>query len=365
MSIYRFDKTSIHPIERASFSKVGWSERQDLQALLRDNIQLIVPNGLVVSEEYCGWSEGKRRIDLLVVDRDRNLVVVELKRTDDGGHMELQALRYAAMISRMTFDGLVATYEDYLTKRNSDLNARESLLEWFGPEESDSPEFPAGINVCLVSADFSKEITTTALWLRDQGVEIRCVRFRPYQLSAQLVAEIEQVIPPPDTDELIVAPGRRARSDRKPWIAISLNAVYDSLKESDRAVARDLHDWLASEGATIFTTADGFAPKFPVADYHLYPLKIRRDGRIIVWFNYLKPRPPFTDESVRRELWDKLNQIPGVALPDGASKEPFAGRPGFDLSLLANEEARSRFKAAIAWAVAQARAAAADVESDD
>jgi hypothetical protein len=28
--------------------------------------------------------------------------LVELKRTADGGHMELQALRYAAMVSTMT-----------------------------------------------------------------------------------------------------------------------------------------------------------------------------------------------------------------------------------------------------------------------
>ena len=31
------------------------------------------------------------------LDNAARLVVVELKRTDDGGHLELQALRYAAM----------------------------------------------------------------------------------------------------------------------------------------------------------------------------------------------------------------------------------------------------------------------------
>ena len=35
---------------------------------------------------------------------DANLVVVELKRTEDGGLMDLQALRYAAMISAMPFE---------------------------------------------------------------------------------------------------------------------------------------------------------------------------------------------------------------------------------------------------------------------
>jgi len=31
-------------------------------------------------------------------------VAIELKRTEDGGHMELQSTRYAAMVSTMTFD---------------------------------------------------------------------------------------------------------------------------------------------------------------------------------------------------------------------------------------------------------------------
>ncbi len=62
------------------------------------------------AEEFGEFEDTHHRVDLLCVDKSGRLVVVELKRTDDGGHMELQALRYAAMVSVMTFDELVATY---------------------------------------------------------------------------------------------------------------------------------------------------------------------------------------------------------------------------------------------------------------
>lgn len=58
---------------------------------------------MVLAEEFGDWEESRRRIDILCLDSDARLIVVELKRTEDGGHMELQALRYASMVSRMTF----------------------------------------------------------------------------------------------------------------------------------------------------------------------------------------------------------------------------------------------------------------------
>lgn len=46
----------------------------------------------------------RRRIDLLCLDKNANWVVVELKRTEDGGAMEQQAIRCAAMVSTSTLD---------------------------------------------------------------------------------------------------------------------------------------------------------------------------------------------------------------------------------------------------------------------
>jgi len=45
-----------------------------------------------LSEEFGDWDESRRRIDLLAIDSQANLVVIELKRTSDSGHMELQAI---------------------------------------------------------------------------------------------------------------------------------------------------------------------------------------------------------------------------------------------------------------------------------
>ena len=77
----------------------GLHERRDLQRLLRENVEVIAPETLVIAEEFGDWEDSRRRIDLLAVDKAANLVVIELKRTEDGGHMDLQSIRYASMVS--------------------------------------------------------------------------------------------------------------------------------------------------------------------------------------------------------------------------------------------------------------------------
>src|SRR3954468_1819195 len=110
MAIYEMTATQIRRIPESTFDQAGLKERDDLQRLLRSQINVIAPDVLVIGEEFCDWEDSKRRIDLLALDRDANLVVIELKRTEDGGHMELQAIRYAAMVSAMTFEKAVEVY---------------------------------------------------------------------------------------------------------------------------------------------------------------------------------------------------------------------------------------------------------------
>lgn len=68
------------------------------------------------TEEFGDWDNSRRRIDLLAIDPQANFAVIELKRTNDGGHMELQAIRYASMISAMTFERAAQIHAEFLVR---------------------------------------------------------------------------------------------------------------------------------------------------------------------------------------------------------------------------------------------------------
>jgi len=142
--------------------------------------------------------ESKRRIDLLGVDDQAKLVVIELKRDEDGGHMELQGLRYAAMVSPMTFDKAVDVYSEHLLKGGNGSAARKSLLDFLNWDEPDETRFGQSVRLILVAADFSKELTTSVIWLNAQGLDIKCVRMKPYRDGSKILVDVQQVIPLPE-----------------------------------------------------------------------------------------------------------------------------------------------------------------------
>ena len=222
MPIYEITKDALVPVQPTTFSAQAIRERHDLQRLLRSHIEAIAPDIYVLSEEYGEWEDSRRRIDLLCLDKDANLVIVELKRTEDGGHMDLQAIRYAAMVSTMTFSRAVETHQDYLRAiGKADIDPTHAILNFLGWTEPQE-DFAKDTRIVLVSAEFSKEITTAVLWLNDRDLDITCVRLRPYSWNGRTLVDIQQVIPLPEATEYQVQLRRKEAEKRRaqesgPW----------------------------------------------------------------------------------------------------------------------------------------------------
>ncbi len=215
VTIFRLASSGIEALERTTFSNVGINERADLQRLLRDRIDVIAPDTLIVAEEFCDWEDSRRRIDLLGVDHDANIVVIELKRTEGGGHMDLQAIRYGAMVSTLTFGQIEAIFGRYLAAQGrGEEDPRELLLEWFDWETAGEKEFAQDVRIVLASGEFSIEITTAVLWLNSQGLDICCVRLEPYRYREEILLDVQQVVPLPEAAEYQVRVREKEQRER-------------------------------------------------------------------------------------------------------------------------------------------------------
>jgi hypothetical protein len=227
MAIYEISSEQFRRIDETSFSDAGLRERQDLQRLLRSQIEIVSPKTLIISEEFSQWEDSSRRIDLLGIDKDANLVVIELKRTEDGGHMELQSIRYAAMISAMTFDKAVEVYAEYLARIGCTAVAHTSLLEFLNCGDSGPDHFAQDVRIVLVSAEFSKELTTTVLWLNDREMDIQCIRIKPYNDNGRILVDVQQIIPLPETEAYRVQIKEKEQRERIARKTSRENTKYD------------------------------------------------------------------------------------------------------------------------------------------
>jgi len=202
MPLYRKADDRLEPVQMTSFAAERLQERGDLQRMLRADLSPLGAKLLLLAEEYSDWQDSSRRIDLLCLRSDGTLVVVEIKRTNDGGHMELQALRYAAMVAGMTLPQAINTYAR--THRLDNAQASRAVLEFLNPAFDESVHWTRNVAVILVSADFSTEVTTSVLWLNERNLDITCIRLRPYRLGADILVDATQIIPLPEAKDYAV-----------------------------------------------------------------------------------------------------------------------------------------------------------------
>ncbi|MBK7706581.1 MAG: DUF4268 domain-containing protein [Acidobacteria bacterium] len=357
MSLYQIIESKISEVKRTTFEFSGLKERADLQQLFKKQIDVVAPGLMVVAEEFGEWDESRRRIDLLALDREANLVVIELKRTEDGGFMDLQAIRYAAMISPMTFDRVVEAHRDYLSREGDlDKDPQQEILRFLRWPEPDDERFGKDVKIVLVSADFSKELTTSVIWLNQRGLDIRCVRVAPYDDNGRILLDVQQLIPLPEAAEFQIQirekdrETRNARSEQ----AIIRHRFWEGLL----AMARDrsgLHAGIAPSYDTWISAGSGIGGvgyNYTIGEFksrvELYISSTDPDRNLRL-FDYLSEHCSEIETTTGQMNWQRLEgklacRI-SIEIPDGGYRNDESEWPSLHSKLF---EAMVRFEKGIA-----------------
>lgn len=223
-------------IDKTQFDAEKIFERKDIQQWLKQDIRILDNQLMVIAEEYGEFEASGRRIDLLCLDKNGSLVVVEIKRTKDAKHSELQALRYAAMVSTMTFQQLVEAHVKEVDPPTFD-NAKNAILQFLGLDEPNEENLPSkDVRIIIASADFSTEVTSSVLWLRDYLIDIRCIRMQPYKMAdGTILIDVQQLIPLLEAkyyQTKIIEKGSEARKHRDEQILVK-NFLTELLAKSN------------------------------------------------------------------------------------------------------------------------------------
>lgn len=203
------EEKKIAALSRKTFSELGLLERFDIQEWIAGSPEILGEDLLIIAKEH--QLPSKIRIDLLAIDRNANLVIVELKRDDSGNAVEWQAIKYASYCSNFTSEEIFSFYADYL---GSDIEDAQGKIEEFIHEDPD--KLNQSQRIVLVAREFHSDVASAVLWLRDFGLDIVCVRLRPYADSDDsLFVTPDVIIPLPEARDYIERRENKRRDEKQ------------------------------------------------------------------------------------------------------------------------------------------------------
>ena len=202
----------IKAVKTKTFSELGFTERKHLQEWLAHEPAALGEELLIIQKEFDGFDDTRERLDLLALDKDGNLVIIENKLDDSGRDVVWQALKYASYCASLTKLQIVEIFQQYINRYEKPssgetvADASTQICEFLDAPDLDEVKINLGNSqrIMMVAANFRKEVTSTALWLLGQSINIQCFKVTPHSLGDQLFINIDQIIPTPEAKELMI-----------------------------------------------------------------------------------------------------------------------------------------------------------------
>ena len=163
------------PLEAASLN-----DEKELELLLRDNIEILSKDWLVISNQV--KTKAGKLIDILCMDHDGDMVVVELKKDLTPREVTAQVIDYAASVSKMSVEEIAQLYLSF-TAGSETLN--DAFLKKF-KAELDESSVNQKVKMVIVAAKMDDGTERIIRFLRDTyQVDINILFFRIFQCGSE------------------------------------------------------------------------------------------------------------------------------------------------------------------------------------
>lgn len=153
---------------------------QELEDVLNNDIELLDSNWLVIGRQVV--TKNGKKLDLLCVEQDGDLIVVELKKNLTPRDVTAQAIEYASYVSEMTTAEISDTYDKYAEKW---LHTTDSLdaayYRKFGTK-LEADQLNQKVKMVIVAAKMDDGTEHIIKYLRNiYNVDINILFFRVFQ----------------------------------------------------------------------------------------------------------------------------------------------------------------------------------------
>jgi len=187
-------------------------QEKRLEEFLDKDITIASPHWMVIGRQV--YTDYGKYIDLLAIDRDGNLIVLELKKNKTPREVVAQLLDYASWIKNLAEDEIASIFDNYIKKYHPDrcdISLDETFLTYFKlkdmPEELNETH-----QLVVVASNLDESTERIVSYLSEEHqVPINAVFFRVFKDGEREYLTsmwfIDPTLPPP----IIVG------EDKEPW----------------------------------------------------------------------------------------------------------------------------------------------------
>jgi hypothetical protein len=297
-------------------------------------------------------------IDLLAFSAAGDMAVVECKLACNAEVKRKvigQVLKYGANLWEMSYEDLDQVVR--LRTGDSLVEAMEKSLQDPG---WDAEAFRSSVESALENGSFILAIVVDQI--NDELARI--VRFLNACSSANFeFAALEMRRFTAEGSEMLVprvfgptqvikraAPGPSRKWDE----AVFFDELHNRHGDLAVSAARRILEWSASHMDTWWgkgKRSGSFVPYFYHKDRQHQLFAVYTYGVVEIYFYWYKFKPPFESQARRLELLEKLNQVPGVEIPESGIDR----RPSISLESLAQASTVEQFLSVYDWVVGEIR----------
>lgn len=184
---------------------------------------------LIISRQASAFQEEKKTIfpDLLGIDKDGNLVIIELKKGRTPREVIAQLLEYAAWANDLSDEKIYDIASSYFKSIDIKKEIEELFIETFETEEI--PNLNQRLRLFIAAEEISPSVSKVCRFLRQvHGVDVNCIQFNIFQTeSGEVLVHSESFVGLED----IVSPKKTVTSQRWAGDKPVKQVVWESVQE--------------------------------------------------------------------------------------------------------------------------------------
>lgn len=199
------ERNLLEEITETTFYESNLKERQHIEEWLRKNPEIMGEELLIIGHEYDDF-ENNERIDLLAIDKEGNLVVIEVKHDNSGISVDFQALKYVSYMSRRTLKEIIEIYSKYIDDNSLQLDPIQEIMEFLNVDDESllNDMINNTQRIIIIGKEFDKRVLSVCAWLYENGINVKCISIKPYKYNEEIFIDTNQIIPPEKIEEYYI-----------------------------------------------------------------------------------------------------------------------------------------------------------------